>query len=172
MATPSQAIHATGTPMHRPQGFQDLYERHAEAVFRAAFRVTGNAADAEDVLQTVFLRMLHHQERFDPTTLQGPYLRRAATNAAIDVLRRKAAKAEVEIDDTREHGTREDTALLRERLRRAIATLDEEDASIFLLRYIEGLSNGELAREFGIEPGTVASRLFRIRQALRKEIER
>src|SRR5512134_140887 len=46
----------TSTPVLA--GFAELYERHHEAVFRAALRVTGNPADAEDVLQTVFLRVL------------------------------------------------------------------------------------------------------------------
>jgi len=48
------------TPTTAPVGFAEAYTRHADAVFRAALRVTGNPADAEDILQTVFLRMLAH----------------------------------------------------------------------------------------------------------------
>ena len=50
-------------------GFAELYERHYEAVFRAALRVTGNPADAEDILQTVFLRVLGRGEDVDDVAL-------------------------------------------------------------------------------------------------------
>jgi RNA polymerase sigma-70 factor (ECF subfamily) len=73
-------------------GFAELYERHYEAVFRAALRVTGNPADAEDVLQTVFLRVLASARGGDVEDVALPvaYFRRAAVNAAVDVLRRRA----------------------------------------------------------------------------------
>ena len=76
-------------------GFNELYERHYEAVFRAALRVTGNPADAEDVLQTVFLRVLARSEGLsrstDDAAAERPsaYFRRAAVNAAVDLLRRE-----------------------------------------------------------------------------------
>jgi RNA polymerase sigma factor (sigma-70 family) len=62
--------------------------------------------------------------------------------------------------------------LLKERLRRALATLDREDATLFLLRYVEGLSNEELAAEFQIEKNNVAVRLHRIRHRLQTELDR
>src|ERR671921_2434128 len=69
--------------------FAELYERHYEAVFRAALRVTGNPADAEDVLQTVFLRVLSGSEADAAGSRPGSHFRRAAVNAAADVLRRR-----------------------------------------------------------------------------------
>ena len=62
--------------------------------------------------------------------------------------------------------------LLKERLRRAIAALDSEDASLFLLRHVEGLSIEELAGMFQIEKNNVAVRLHRIRHRLQAEMER
>ena len=59
--------------------------------------------------------------------------------------------------------------LLKEQLRRAIATLDSEDATLFLLRHVEGLSNEELAGVFQIEKNNVAVRLHRIRLRLQAE---
>ena len=58
MTTASTHIDELMTSTTALAGFAELYERHYEAVFRAALRVTGNPADAEDVLQTVFLRVL------------------------------------------------------------------------------------------------------------------
>jgi RNA polymerase sigma-70 factor (ECF subfamily) len=162
-------------------GFSELYERHYETVFRAALRVTGNPADAEDVLQTVFLRVLSRradvegdvEKDVEDASLTAAYFRRAAVNAAVDVLRRRRLRAAVVYDDQASHAAAsEPPLLLKEQLRRAIAALDSEDASLFLLRHVEGLSNDELAEMFDIEKNNVAVRLHRIRQRLQAEMER
>src|SRR5262249_42479623 len=122
-------------------GFAELYERHYEVVFRAALRVTGRPADAEDVLQTVFLRVLSQSER--DQAWPAAYFKRAAVNAAVDLLRRRAVHGEIAYDDHAPHAAVESAVLLKEQLRRAIATLDSDDATLFLLRHVEGLSNQE-----------------------------
>jgi RNA polymerase sigma-70 factor (ECF subfamily) len=160
------------TPADTPAGLAELYERHHEAVFRAALRVTGNPADAEDVLQTVFLRVLHRRAGTDDARLHAAYFRRAAVNAAVDLLRRRAVRAESAYDDLAPHGAARPAVLLKERLRRAIATLDGEDATLFLLRHVEGLSIGELADMFQLEKNNVAVRLHRIRHQLQAEMQR
>jgi RNA polymerase sigma-70 factor, ECF subfamily len=156
-------------------GFAELYERHYEAVFRAALRVTGRPADAEDVLQTVFLRVIAQRARGgDVADVAQPaaYFRRAAVNAAVDVLRRRELRAESAYDDLAPHAAVPSPFLLKERLRRAIAAVDSDDASLFLLRHVEGLSIEELAGMFQIEKNNVAVRLHRIRHRLQAEMER
>jgi RNA polymerase sigma-70 factor (ECF subfamily) len=160
------------TPTTEMAGFADLYERHSEAVFRAALRVTGNRADAEDVLQTVFLRVVAGRDDAGAGALPAAYFRRAAINAAVDLLRRRAVHAESPYDDGAPHAAVETPALLKEQLRRALATLDGDDATLFLLRYVEGLSNDELAGLFQLEKNNVAVRLHRIRQRLQTEMNR
>jgi RNA polymerase sigma-70 factor (ECF subfamily) len=160
----------TLTPVPAP--FADLYERHYEAVFRTALRVTGNPSDAEDVLQTVFLRLLSRGEADDAAGRPSAYFRSAAVNAAVDVLRRRAVKAETAYDEQAPHASVQPSLLLKEQLRRAIATLEREDAALFLLRYVEGLSNQELADVFQLEKNNVAVRLHRIRTRLQAEMER
>jgi RNA polymerase sigma-70 factor (ECF subfamily) len=154
--------------------FAELFERHYEAVFRAALRVTGNRADAEDVLQTVFLRVLVRGGDIDieDVALPAAYFRRAAVNAAVDVLRRRALRAESVYDSEAPHAAVPSPSLLKERLRRAIAVLDSDDASLFLLRHVEGLSIEELAGMFEIEKNNVTVRLHRIRRRLQTEMER
>jgi len=152
-------------------GLAGLYERHSEAVFRAALRVTGSPADAEDVLQTVFLRVLSQGDQDGAAGRPAAYFRRAAVNAAVDLLRRRVVHAETAYDDGA-HAAIEPAMLLKEQLRRAVATLDSEDATLFLLRYVEGLSNQELADLFGLEKNNVAVRLHRIRLRLQAEMER
>jgi len=153
-------------------GFAGLYERHYEAVFRTALRVTGRPADAEDVLQTVFVRLLSGSEHDEAARRPAAYFRRAAVNAAVDLLRRRAVRAETAYDDTAPHAAVETVLLLKEQLRRAIATLDGEDATLFVLRFVEGLSNQELADMFQLEKNNVAVRLHRIRLRLQAEMER
>jgi RNA polymerase sigma-70 factor, ECF subfamily len=152
-------------------GFAELYERHCEAVFRTALRITGRPADAEDVLQTVFLRVLARGGNAEDVANPDAYFRRAAVNAAVDVLRRRELHAESAYDDLA-HAAVQPPVLLKERLRRAIAVLESDDASLFLLRHVEGLSIEELAGMFTIEKNNVAVRLHRIRLRLQAEMER
>ena len=152
-------------------GFAELYQSHYEAVFRAALRVTGNPADAEDVLQTVFLRVLAQGKEVE-LQLPAAYFRRAAVNAAVDVLRRRELHAESGYDERTSQVAVQPRVLLKEQLRRAIATLDGDDASLFLLRHVEGLSIEELAGVFQIEKNNVGVRLHRIRHRLQVEMQR
>ena len=172
MASPQllEPIDMTSAPVLA--GFAGLYERHYEAVFRTALRVTGRPADAEDVLQTVFVRLLSGSEHDEAARRPAAYFRRAAVNVAVDLLRRRAVRSETAYDDTAPHAAVESAVLLKEQLRRAIATLDTEDATLFVLRFVEGLSNQELAEMFQLEKNNVAVRLHRIRLRLQAEMER
>jgi RNA polymerase sigma-70 factor (ECF subfamily) len=160
------------TPTTARVGFAELYNRHYDAVFRAALRVTGNPADAEDVLQTVFLRVLAQGDDIEAAPPPVAYFRRAAVNAAVDLLRRRAVRAGSVYDDEAPHAAVEPPSLLKEQLRRALATLDGDDAALFLLRHVEGLSIDELAGMFQLEKNNVSVRLHRIRHRLQAEIER
>jgi len=170
MQTASPALRTAPTFVAPSPGFQDLYQRYSETVYRTALRITCNPADAEDVLQTVFLRVFDNQLTLDPLWAPERYLRRAATNASIDVIRRRASQGETEMQDDRGYGARESTVLLKEQLRRAIAKLPPESAEMFVLCYLEGYSYEELADQFQMERGTIASRLHRIRTALQKDL--
>jgi RNA polymerase sigma-70 factor (ECF subfamily) len=155
-------------PQHQ---FQELFDKYAGTVYLTALRVTGNAADAEDVLQTVFLRLWKHPTGVEAPVSHEAYFRRAATNAAIDVLRRRQWRSETPLEELIPRLATESPVLLKQRLRQALSRLDPEDAELFVLKYIEGLSGEELAEMFGIERPTVGSRLFRIRQSLRSLME-
>ena len=172
MGTAANLINAQAKDMTPSTEFAGLYERHYAAVYRTALRVTGNRADAEDVLQTVFLRVLKNGGRVDAAYAAEAYFRRAAANAALDLLRRRGTRAEVAVEEADSVAAKESPLFLKERLRRALAVLDPEDALLFFLRYVEGISNGELAEMFGQEKNNIAVRLHRIRQNLQTEIDR
>src|SRR5437588_12816905 len=70
---------------------EQIFREHHGLVFRTAYRITGNAGDAEDVLQTVFLRLLRRGPNTEALDNPESYLRRAAINAALDVIRSRQA---------------------------------------------------------------------------------
>src|SRR5215208_406271 len=103
-----QALYAAAATRDRPEphtasppmALEAAFRRHHEAVFRAAYRITGNPMDAEDVLQTVFTRLLRREEGegLDPEGA-GSYLHRAAVNAALDLLRARRRSRSVRLEE-------------------------------------------------------------------------
>jgi RNA polymerase sigma-70 factor, ECF subfamily len=152
-------------------------ENHA-AVFRAAYRVTGNAHDAEDVLQTVFLRMIKRDPAAEPVDNMPSFLHKAAVNAALDLLRSRQQVRQVPLDEWepvlaesahRRPDRLQNSSDIREWLRSALARLNPRIAQMFILRFFEGKDNPEIARLLDTTPGTVAVTLSRTRDRLEKE---
>ncbi len=161
-----------------PGGLERLFQEQHNRVFRTAHRITGSAADAEDVLQTIFLRLLKNQ---DLDLLPNPeaYLSRAAINASLDLMRSRTRSKSVGLDDAdaaafestaknpeAEHVDRE----LQELIREAVARLGTTAAEMFVLRYYEGYENHEIAKLLGTSHLVVGVVLHRARTKLRKEI--
>lgn len=138
-------------------------------VFRTAYRVTGNAADAEDVLQTVFLRLLRRDSQTALVEKEESYLRRAAINTAIDVIRSRQADQTVDLTEE-PAGRAHDSGEMRQALGRALARLKPRPAEIFALRFLEGFSNPQIARMLGLSQVLVAVIVHRTRQQLRKDL--
>ncbi len=140
-------------------------------VFRTAYRITGNAADAEDILQTVFLRLLRREHRPEMEN-QESYLRRAAVNAALDVVRAGRDTRNVPLDGLSLPAGAPETESreLRGQLRKALARLQPREAEIFALRFFEDRSNQEIAQMLGISQVHVAVILHRTRRQLQNEI--
>ena len=160
-------------------GLEQVFLEHQGRVFRAAYRITGNAQDAEDVLQTVFLRLARREEgELAPRNLPS-YLYRAAINAGLDLLRARKQPERVSLEDAlgslpaspgfgpeRLH----EAAEIRHWLRRALTRLGPRAAEAFALRYLEGYDNREIARMLGTSRLTVAVTLHRARFRLRQEL--
>ena len=158
-----------------PDELEEAFRAHHSLVFRTAYRITGNAGDAEDVLQTVFLRMLRRGRNADPLDNAESYLRRAAINAALDVVRSRRADQTVALPEGSSGlmpttPARADVSGLRQALTRAMAQLKPRPAEIFALRFLEGLSNQEIAQTLGISQVLVAVIVHRTRQQLKKQL--
>ena len=155
-----------------------LFEQHHELVFRAARRITGTTEDAEDVVQTVFLRVMRREDPRLREQDASHYLQRAAHNAALDVLRRRKAARSDSIEDAsrlEDHApgpeSMRDAAAIRDRVREALADLNPRAAEIFILRYIDGYGNREIARLLQTSWGTVAVTLYRTRAKLQQALK-
>jgi RNA polymerase sigma-70 factor, ECF subfamily len=157
-------------------GLEQVFLQHRELVFRAAYRVTGNASDAEDVLQTVFLRLVRQDKFPDVGNLPG-YLHRSAVNASLDLLRARKDTQSLPEDGqpsraetvSTDHGPH--AAEIRDWLRQALARLNPKWAEMFVLRFIEDYSNREIAAIMNTSSAVVAVVLHRTRAQLKKDFK-
>jgi len=145
------------------------FDDHHALVFRTAYRITGNAADAEDVLQTIFLRLLRQQDS-NAVHNQESYLRRAAVNTALDLIRSRREDQAAELVDVPSGARDPDAGDLRAALRRALGRLTPKSAEIFALRFLEGVSNQEIARTLGVSRVLVAVSVHRARKQLQRDL--
>jgi len=153
-----------------PSEFDRVFRAYHGLVFRTAYRITGNAADAEDVSQIVFLRLFRRGDHGEVVENEESYLRRAAINAALDVIRSRQANRTVDLTDLPAEPAQHDTRELRQLLGRALAQLKPRPAEIFALRFLEGFTNPQIARMLGLSRVLVAVIVHRTRQQLRKEL--
>ena len=138
-------------------------------MFRTAYRITGNVADAEDVLQTIFMRLLKRSEP-DVVRDQESYLRRAAINASLDLIRSREDNRAFPLLDIPSAGSDHDPGELKYALRLALGRLSRRSAEVFALRFFEGLSNQQIARMLGVSRVLIAVTVYRARQQLRRDL--
>jgi len=134
-----------------------LYDRYAVAVYRLALALLGREADAEDVLQDVFLGLLRRSRDLrDPRA----YLLAAARHRAISILRRRRRETSQgdEPMPVLENGGDPDQAVAARQIERALGRLPAEQREVVVLRIYEGLSFPEIARVVRTNANTAASR--------------
>ena len=152
-----------------------LVERHGDTARRVALSILRDEHDADDAAQDGLVAAWRALERFDPARSFRPWLMRIVVNAARDMARRRSVRqTEVVSPDAPATGVspEQDTerALLRDHLRRALATLPERQRLVVTLFDAEGFSHAEIADLVGSPEGTVRSELFHARRALREQL--
>jgi len=155
-----------------------LVREHSRLVFRIAYSVVRNHADAEDIVQEVFLRVAKHGAR---NIEDGKaWISRIAWRASVDRYRSRGKQAQEEFDE-RLHapfvhvGGTESNAISRETLAlldRLIATLPAKEREALLLTSVEELSSGEAAKVLGTSETSVRARVFRARERLAKKLQK
>ena len=153
--------------------FGVLVRRHQDRIYRHLLNLTGSREEALELAQEVFIKAWQALPTWQPDAQFHTWLYRIASNAALDVLRRRKVVRFVPLDDDydapADQPGPEAQLQARQGLRRldaALARLLPEQREIVLLREVEGLSYDELATTLGIDQGTVKSRLSRARVAL------
>ena len=155
--------------------FEEIYRAHAPRLYSLTLRMLGNPADAEDLLQEVFLAAHRKLEGFRGEAALGTWLYRLATNQCLDYLRSRAAKAgqltgslddELGLADASSRALAERT-VARMDLERALAQLPEGARAAFVLHDVEGLEHREVAEVLGVAEGTSKSQVHKARLKLR-----
>jgi RNA polymerase sigma-70 factor (ECF subfamily) len=157
--------------------FHELMDRHAAGLYRLAWRLVGNASDAEEIVQETFMGAFRQMSGFRGEASVKTWLSRIAVRQAAahhrSAFRRKAVPLQTRRPDEeweREPRSREaDSESVGRRLdvRRAVDRLSPEHREIIVLREFEGMSYSEMAEALGVPQGTVESRLHRARLELR-----
>jgi RNA polymerase sigma-70 factor (ECF subfamily) len=150
--------------------FEQVFQEHSRLIYRTAFGVTGSPEDAEDILQTIFLRLLRRE--FPPDLKKSPkaYLYRAAVNLSLDTMRSRRRRVLVEDEEQLEKLAVTDSSSsdLHDRLYGAMAELSPDAAQALILRHVHNYTDAEIAKMLGTSRTVVAVRLFRSRARLRK----
>ncbi len=166
-------------PEWTPPSWEELVRDHSARVFRLAYRLTGNRADAEDLTQDVFVRVFRSLHRFQPGTFEG-WLHRITTNLFLDgARRRQKIRFDGLIDDAADRlpskwptpSEQLADADLDHDVAAALAALSPEFRAAVVLCDIEGLSYEEISSVLDVKIGTVRSRIHRGRAQLRVALE-
>jgi RNA polymerase sigma-70 factor, ECF subfamily len=168
------------------QAFRVLVERHSHAVFRLAFRMTGNEQDAEDLVQETFLRAYKKIRDFDGRAAFGTWLYRICANCCLDVLRARKSRRELQpVEESEETRSWLDTVAapdpspervtqsrqIRRLLEPAMKRLSEMERAAFILRHYEGCDIDEIAQALGVQANAAKHSVFRAVQKLRRALE-
>ncbi len=172
---PLTAPEPTQGPTQGVPTWDEVVDQHSTRVYRLAYRLTGNAHDAEDLTQEVFVRVFRSLDKYTPGTFEG-WLHRVTTNLFLDQARRKQRIRFDALSDERAARLRSSSPApdvdyadrhFEDDVERALATLPPDFRAAVVLCDVEGLSYEEIAEILGAKLGTVRSRIHRGRAQLR-----
>lgn len=161
-----------------------LVARHSQSVFRVAYRITENEADADEVVQETFLRGYRRLNDFEARSNFGTWIYRIGMNCALDVLNKQKRQTATPIADEydgelsavqlADHGAGPDRLLLsqeiEERRHAAMERLTSMERVAFVMRHMEDRSTDEIAAALGIAPNAAKNAVFRAVQKLRQSL--
>jgi RNA polymerase sigma-70 factor (ECF subfamily) len=168
------------------EAFRALVERHSRAVYRLAYRMTGSAQDAEDVVQEAFLKAYRQLPRFESRANFGTWLHRIAVNCSIDLIRSRPHRetghgdADLEqlgaaLESTDATGTSPERLMLstevQQRIGDAMSGLSRMERAAFMLRHFEGRSIEEISLSLGLKTNATKHSIFRAVRKMRTALE-
>lgn len=165
--------------------FRSLVERHTRYVFNVAYRLTGSAPDAEDVVQVAFLKAYQQLSRFEARADFRTWLHRITVNCSIDLIRSRRHREigqdpeDIEAEQTPDGADSAppgpDRLLLsteiRDRVAAGLQQLSASERLAFTLRHVEGLSIKEVAHAMGLKTEAAKNSIFRAVRKMRAALE-
>jgi RNA polymerase sigma-70 factor (ECF subfamily) len=166
------------------EAYGALVLRHSQSLFRVAFRITGNEADAEDVVQEAFLRGNQKLEGFESRSNFGTWIYRIAVRCALDKIGGRRYDMSARVADNNDPEQDEvqvadevagpDRLLLSGEIaamqQAAMYSLTPTEQTAFILRHMEDCSTEEIAAALGIQPNAAKQAVFRAVQKLRRRL--
>jgi RNA polymerase sigma-70 factor (ECF subfamily) len=155
------------------QAFHDLIDRHADRLYRVAFSLVGNAADAEDVVQEAWAGAFRSAKKFEGRSSVKSWLTRIVITQAAKFWRSRKGKRDASLetaDETRVPDMTSTGVDAKLDLSAALQQLSDEHREVIVLREIDGLAYEEMADVLGVPRGTIESRLFRARAELKRRL--
>jgi RNA polymerase sigma-70 factor (sigma-E family) len=170
---PGTVPRACGSPAARDDpGFRDYVTARSRALLRAAYVLTGNRADAEDLVQAALAKTYQAWERIEDRGALDGYVRRAMVNTHISWWRRRRLEEyptdEIPDQAVADHSGASD---LHDSIRRAVDRLPQRMRAAVVLRYFEDMTEAEVADALGVSLGTVKSTISRAVAKLRIDAE-
>lgn len=160
--------------------FRVLVERHSRPIYRSAYRITGNSADADDVVQETFLRAYRAAATFDARATFTTWLHRIAINCSLDLIDSRKRR-DGRIDDSEDLSFVASTAASPDRIvlgaemQRAIAAamagLTGNERTAFVLRHFEGMPLEEIGQILGTRLNATKNTVFRAVKKLRQQLQ-
>ena len=156
------------------QAFETLLIRYEKPVYNAAYRMLHSRDDAQDVTQTVFLKVYENLDQYDPKYRFFSWIYRIALNESVNVLKKtnrlEALDAET-ISDTRGPEQQASSEQVIKGVQTALMTIKPDYRSVVVLKHFLGCSYTEISEILEIPEKTVKSRLYTARQLLREQLE-
>lgn len=156
------------------ESFRHLYDTYKDRVFSTCIRMLGNAQDAEDALQDIFVKVHKNISAFEGKSAFTTWLYRIAVNTCIEHLRKRKDNDSVDIDVTTDTslfvsstGPSDNFRLIVDK---EIMKLPEGYRSVFILHAVEGFKHHEIAKILDISTGTSKSQYYQARERLRKNL--
>lgn len=146
---------------------EQAYDRHAHTLYRLAYSILKNSADAEDTIQTVFFKFIHKKKRFESSEHEQAWFVRTTINQARDLLRKRKIRSIIPIELNQEMQIVE--VKPHEEMLDVLFSLPEKNKTVLILHYLEGFKVDEIATMLKISPSAVKMRLARGREMLKNE---
>jgi RNA polymerase sigma-70 factor (ECF subfamily) len=162
------------------EAFETLVRRKTSKVYALCYRIIGNAEDAKDISQLVFIKLWENLEKYDPQYAFDTWLYRMVTNVAIDFMRNKQSRDNAVNSNLRLVKTAADpeqTVVMQrkevENVFNEIATvLSPKQKTVFIMNQMEDLPSAEIARILGCRESTVRNHLFNARKLMQQQLQK